>query len=232
MPLLSAADQDSLRQDFAQMTGRVKLLFFTQTLDCETCLPTRQVLDELPPLSDQISIEEVNFVLEKERAAQFGIDRVPAIALLAVDEAGHERDSHIRFLGMPAGYEFVSLVRAVVLVGGGASLLSAAGREQLAAVDRPITMHVFTTPTCPHCPKAVVLAHEMAWANPHITAFAVEATEYPDLARRYRVTGVPKTVVDDTIEILGAIPEDAFIEQAIAGATRAGDDAGEPPTAQ
>src|SRR6185369_3811762 len=84
------------------------------------------------------------------------------------------------------------------------------------------TMHVFTTPTCPHCPRAVNLAHEMAWANANITAYAVEATEFPDLARRYHVTGVPKTVVDDArdaagpIEILGALPPDDFVSQALA----------------
>ncbi|MBM3770334.1 MAG: hypothetical protein FJW27_03430 [Acidimicrobiia bacterium] len=61
----------------------------------------------------------------------------------------------------------------------------------------------------------MTLAHEMAFASPHITAYAVEATEHPDLARKYRVTGVPKTIVDNTIEILGALPEDAFIEQAL-----------------
>ena len=57
----------------------------------------------------------------------------------------------------------------------------------------------------------------MAFANPHITAYAVEATEFPDLARRYRVTGVPKTVVNDAIEILGGLPQDAFVQQALAG---------------
>lgn len=56
----------------------------------------------------------------------------------------------------------------------------------------------------------------MAFANEHITAYAVEATEFPDLARRYRVTGVPKTVVNDTVEILGALPQDAFVSQALA----------------
>jgi predicted DsbA family dithiol-disulfide isomerase len=61
----------------------------------------------------------------------------------------------------------------------------------------------------------VSLAHEMAFANPNITAYAVEATEFPDLARRYRVNGVPKTVVNDDIEILGAFPQDEFIEQAL-----------------
>jgi len=61
----------------------------------------------------------------------------------------------------------------------------------------------------------VSLAHEMAFASPNITAVAVEATEFPDLARKYQVSGVPKTVVNDEIEILGALPEDAFVEQAL-----------------
>jgi hypothetical protein len=59
------------------------------------------------------------------------------------------------------------------------------------------------------------MAHEMAFANPHITSYAVEVTEFPDLARRYQVTGVPKTVGDNGAEILGALPEGMFIEQAI-----------------
>lgn len=216
MSLISPSDQSRLREEFAQMTRPVRLVFFTQTFDGDACLQARQILDELPPLSDLITIDEVNFVLEGERAQQYGIDRVPAIALVGQDEAGVERDSHIRFLGTPAGYEFVSVVRAVLLVGGAPSQLSDASRARLAAVDKPVTMHVFSTPTCPHCPRAINLAHEMAWANPNITAFAVEVTEYPDLAQRYHVSGVPKTVVDDRIEILGALPEDAFIDQALA----------------
>lgn len=62
----------------------------------------------------------------------------------------------------------------------------------------------------------------MAFASPNITAYAVEATEFPDLARKYRVTGVPKTVVDEEVEILGALPPDMFIEQALAHLSAAG----------
>ena len=69
----------------------------------------------------------------------------------------------------------------------------------------------------------MTLAHEMAFANPHVRAFAVEATEFPDLARRYRVNGVPKTIVDEEIEILGALPEDDFISEALAGSSHPGD---------
>ncbi len=216
MSLISASDQQQLREAFADMPRPVRLLFFTQTLGCETCLQTRQILDELPALSDKISIEEVNFILEPDKATQYGIDRVPAVALVGQTDAGDARDSNIRFLGAPAGYEFMSLIHAVLLVGGRPTTLSDDSLKRVAAVATPTTVHVFTTPTCPHCPRAVAVAHEMAFANPNITAFAVEATEFPDLARKYAVTGVPKTVVNDSVEILGALPPDAFVEQALA----------------
>jgi predicted DsbA family dithiol-disulfide isomerase len=60
----------------------------------------------------------------------------------------------------------------------------------------------------------------MAMASPHVTAYAVEATEFPDLARRYRVNGVPKTIVNETVEILGALPEDAYVAQALGQSTK------------
>jgi alkyl hydroperoxide reductase subunit AhpF len=145
--LISPADQQNLRDAFAEMTTPVRFVFFTQTLDCETCLMTRQILDELPLLSDKITIEEVNFVLDADKAKQFGIDRVPSIAVVGQDAAGQERDSRIRFVGTPGGYEFMSLVQAVLLVGGRESVLTAENRQRIAAVDTPVTMQVFTTPT-------------------------------------------------------------------------------------
>ena len=147
MPLLAPADQDKLREAFLEMTHAVRLLFFTQTIGCETCPETKQILDELPPLSDRVTIEEVNLILDKDKAAQYGIDRAPAIAVVGQDEAGQERDSHIRFLGAPSGYEFMSLVRAVILVGGGAPTLTDELRARVAAVSTPMVMQVFTTPT-------------------------------------------------------------------------------------
>jgi glutaredoxin-like protein len=215
--LISPADQERLKTTFGEMLRPVRLLFFTQTLGCETCLQTKQILDELPVLSGNITVEEVNFILEPDRAKQYEIDRVPAVAIVGQDEAGNERDSKIRFLGTPAGYEFMSLIQAVLLVGGRPSILSLSeeSRKLIAAVQEPTKVHVFTTPTCPHCPRAVAVAHEMAFANSNITAFAVEATEFPDLARKYSVNGVPKTVVNDAVEILGALPPDAFVAQAL-----------------
>ena len=148
MSLLAPAEQEKLREWFNEMTGPVRLLFFTQTIGCEPCVQTKRILDELPALSERIAVEEVNFVLDKDKAAQYAVDRVPAIALLGRNGSGAaDRDSRIRFLGTPAGHEFMSLIQAILLVGGAASQLTDASRARLAAVDKPVTMQVFSTPT-------------------------------------------------------------------------------------
>jgi alkyl hydroperoxide reductase subunit AhpF len=143
MALLSEVDQDRLREAFAALTRPVRLLFFTQSVGCETCLEARQILDELPPLSDKVTVEEVNFVLENDRAGQYGVDRVPSIAVTFDDPP---KDSRIRFLGAPSGYEFMSLVQAVLVAGGAVSILSPENRARVAAAPGPVTMQVFTTP--------------------------------------------------------------------------------------
>src|SRR5438270_158476 len=141
MALISSVDQERLRESFAQMSRRVRLLFFTQTLGCQTCLQTRQILDELPLLSENIAVDEVNFILDAEKAKAYGIDRVPAIAVVYEDTLSETvKDSRMRFLGAPAGYEFVSLVQAVLLAGGRQSTLSAESLARITAIDKPMTV--------------------------------------------------------------------------------------------
>ena len=212
MALLSDQDRQTVAAHLAAITHPVTILFFTQTIGApETALIARQVLDEIVSLNDRITLEEVNFILEKDRAAGYGIEDVPAIALLKDND-----DTRIRFFGAPAGYEFMSLVEAVILAGTDDSGLAPASKALIAAhVTGPLDILVFVTPTCPHCPRAVTLAHRMAVESPHIRATCVEATEFMELSRKYRVTGVPKTVVNETIEMLGALPEDAFVRTAV-----------------
>ena len=144
MSLLSEQDRRIVRDHLAKIQQRVTLLLFTQTIGApETALIARQVLDELASLNDLIRVEEVNFVLDKEKAAQYGIERIPAVVLLSNDN-----DTRMRFLGAPAGYEFMSLVEAVILAGTNDSELDQQSRELIAAnVTAPLDIQVFVTPT-------------------------------------------------------------------------------------
>ena len=143
MALLSDEDRQVVRTHLASLAHDVKLLLFTQNIGGpETGLIAKQILDELAQLNDRLTIEEVNFVLDKERAAAYGVDKIPAIVVLRDGE-----DMRIRFYGAPAGYEFMSLVEALILAGGDESGLTDASKQLLAAVTSPITVDVFVTPT-------------------------------------------------------------------------------------
>ncbi|MBI1873228.1 MAG: thioredoxin family protein [Acidobacteria bacterium] len=139
--LLHPSDQQKIRQSLDALPSAVRLLFFTQSLGCEGCAAAGEIVAELAKLSEKLSLEEVNFVLDKEQVAAYGVDRVPAIAILGKEDYG------IRFFGVPAGYEFTSLLDAVMLAGRGESGLSADSRALLAAVTEPTSLQVFSTPT-------------------------------------------------------------------------------------
>jgi alkyl hydroperoxide reductase subunit AhpF len=143
MSMLPPGDQQTLREMFADMQKPVTVLFFTQTFGCETCEETRLILSELTALTDRITVEDVNLVLDKEKAALYGVDRAPALALLSDGE-----DTRIRFLGAPAGYDFMSLVDAILAVSGASDVhLSEDSAALVAAVSSPTHVQVFVTPT-------------------------------------------------------------------------------------
>jgi alkyl hydroperoxide reductase subunit AhpF len=144
MPLLSEQDRQTVARHLEAITTPVKILFFTQTIGAsESVLITKQVLDELVSLNDRLTLEEVNFVLEKDRATQYGVENVPAIVLLRGDE-----DTGMRFWGAPAGYEFMSLIEAVILAGTGDSGLTPESKALIASqVTGPLDILVFVTPT-------------------------------------------------------------------------------------
>ena len=200
---------DDLAARVAALPAPVRLVFFTQTFGCDTCLPARQVVDQIASLSDQITVEEHNFVLDTDQVTTYRIERVPAVAVVG------DRDLGLRFYGVPGGYELASIVDAVFLAATGDVGLSPESLAAVAVVDRPIDLKVFVTPTCAFCPQAVSLAYRLAAASDQITASAIEATAYPELVRQHQVTGVPKTVVDDQVEILGAQSEEVFVREVL-----------------
>ncbi|MCW5850157.1 MAG: thioredoxin family protein [Anaerolineae bacterium] len=213
MALLSARDQEHLRREFQKLTQPVKLVVFTQERECEYCRETRQIVDEVASLNDKIRVEVRDFVADAAVAEELGVDKIPAIALLA--DGLTPRDYGIRYYGIPSGYEFSSLIEDILMVSQGESGLSAATKAKLAALDKPLHLQVFVTPTCPYCPRAVRLAHQMAVESPLVRADMVEAIEFPHLAHKYSVMGVPRTVINDTVHLEGAAPEPMLMQKVL-----------------
>ncbi len=137
----SARQPADLEAALASIATPVTLVFFTQTFGCDACLPARQIVDRVASYSEQISVEEVNLVLDTQQVEAFGIQRAPAIAIVG------QADTGIRFYGVPEGHELISLVDSILLVASGDSGLSDESRAAIAAVEEPVDIQVFVTPT-------------------------------------------------------------------------------------
>ena len=188
----------------------VRIVFFEQSIGCETCAPTRRALERIARENPDVALEVLNLVLDKEKAAEYGVDRVPAIIIAA---PGRDR---IRYYGAPLGNELPTLLQAISMAATGETGLTEQSRAQLKTLSRPVALQVFFTPTCVYCPQMISLANQAAIESPLVTAVAIDATEFPDLVQRYKVNGVPMTVINDAMEIMGAAPEEDFVA-AIAG---------------
>jgi glutaredoxin-like protein len=188
----------------------VRIVFFEQSIGCETCAPTRRALERIARENPDVALEVLNLVLDKEKAAEYGVDRVPAVIITA---PGRDR---IRYYGAPLGNELPTLLQAISMAATGETELTEQSRAQLKTLSRPVALQVFFTPTCVYCPQMIALANQAAIESPLVTAVAIDATEFPDLVQRYKVNGVPMTVINDAMEIMGAAPEEEFIA-AIAG---------------
>ena len=104
-----------LRNQLSVLTKNVKMVFFTQELECQYCRETKQILTELSEVSDKLEVEVKNFLNDKADADKYGVDKIPATVLL--DE--NDVDFGIKFYGIPSGYEFASLLEDIKMLGTG-----------------------------------------------------------------------------------------------------------------
>ncbi|WP_027891659.1 protein disulfide oxidoreductase [Calidithermus chliarophilus] len=221
MSLLDEKIQAQVREILQPIAQPVELVVFTKST---LVLPgqdepglqeeTVALLKEVASLNDKITVVEKPF--SDPEAQALGLTHAPTTLLR---EAGSQR-SNIRFLGIPSGYEFSTLLEALLMLGTGESKLPEPARKELEKVTEPVRLQSFVTPTCPYCPRAVMAAFKFAYHNPNIVAEGVEASEFPVLSGRYKISGVPDTIIHGLTQqrVLGGQPERVFLEATLKAA--------------
>lgn len=214
MALLKPADAQALRTRLARdLADPVTITLFTTSaagltvpgVDCQYCEAARQLLEEVAALDPRLTLVIRNVVTEPDAARAAGVEEIPAILI------GRNGDTRIRYYGMPAGFEFGVLVDGLIAASRENGGLSPQTRQALKTLAAEVHLQVFVTPTCPYCPGVARLAYAMASASPRVRADVVEASEFPALADRYAVYGVPKVVINEAVSFEGAVPEPAFL---------------------
>ncbi len=141
MALLNDQIRNDVREMLSEVKNPVKLTVFTQSFECEYCKETRELVEEVAALSDQLSVEVYDLEKDAGKAGEFGVDKIPAIAVTGAKDYG------IRLYGIPSGYEFGSLLEAIQMVSAGVSGLSDGTKKILKQLKNPVHIQVFITPT-------------------------------------------------------------------------------------
>jgi len=203
-----------INEVFAGMKEPVQVLYFGSRDNCEYCAGTKQLLEEVAATNDKIELSVYDIQENQDVARKFNVTNAPGI-VIAAKEGSEVTDFGIQYSGIPSGHELSTLINDILIVSKRDSGLNEKTREFLKNLEKPLLLQVFVTPSCPHCPRAVLLAHQMAMENPlMIRAEGVEATEFPELASRFNVRGVPQTVINSGAgTVVGAVPEQNLLDQ-------------------
>lgn len=200
MAIIDDNTKQQLKNAFENLKDPVVLHFF-KGKECLYCNQIEEILTILEDISPKISVKIYDFEKDKQIAENMNIKMHPAIIIHGL------KPYNVRFFGIPSGYEFSTFIEDIIYASIGYVQMPEDLKKKIKAVDKPLHLQVFVTPTCPYCPRMVSLVHKMAFLNPNITADMIEAIEFPDLSNQHSVTGVPKTVINGTKSIIGAYPE-------------------------
>ena len=141
MAFLSAKDEAAVKKEFERIGGPVKLTVFASELGGDNNTEAVALIREVAALSDQLSVTVLNPHIDREQAAAYGVTESPVVVVEGA------RDYGIRFLGIPAGYEFSNLVDSIIAVSTGEAGLTEETKAALAGLTEDVTIKVFATPT-------------------------------------------------------------------------------------
>lgn len=210
--LLNNEVMDQVKEAFQDLEEPVRILFFDGS-NCQYCQDTKQLVEEVAAISELITIEKFHLEEDPESAEKYNIDKAPGL-VIASQDGDQISDYGIRYAGIPSGHEFSSLIQDLLIVSSKKAGLSPETVEFLEDLEEPVHLQVFVTPTCPYCPRAVILAHRFALASDMVQAEMVESSEFQNLVSKYQVSGVPDTSINHGAgRVVGAVPEKDLVAE-------------------
>ncbi len=206
MGLLRKEDRKYLQEEFKKKLKRkVELLYFTnRNDDSEYSSQTRELFEELVGLNDNLTLT-IKDCSDKKEFEEEGLSFCPAIKIKS------DRKGFINFYGTPAGYEFSTFIEDIIDKGSDNLPLSYDVARELKKIDEPVDLKVFITLNCPYCPRAVRIAHLFSLVNENIKSSMIDVNIFPKLSRDLQISSVPLTIVNGTVNFLGALPEKKFL---------------------
>ncbi len=197
--------KDFVIKNLSDMKDEVKLVtFLDDTSKCHYCNDLKVILDLISKNVSKVKVEYYN--VYDEEAKTYGVKYAPTIIL----EKGSKRN--IRYIGIPGGYEFPIFIETIRNLSRNETKLSKRSKDILSKIKQPVNIKVLITLSCPYCPFAARTSNSFAIENEYVISEIIDAGEIEEEAIKYEVEAVPKIVINEKIQMLGAQPENRFLD--------------------
>ncbi|HOC78139.1 MAG TPA: thioredoxin family protein [Methanofastidiosum sp.] len=207
--VLSDADKIELNKILVNMDGNIDILFFKSDNECFSCSKTETLMKEIEQLSNKIDLKVYDVDKDKEMAARYDIELVPAIVVIGEDDYG------IKHYGFPGGREFNPLFEAMIYSSMSKPQATEDITKKLNTIKNPIEVKIFVTSTCPSCPDMVRIADKYSIVSDKISTVVIMSNEFEDYSKNYKITAVPTTIINESFRKEGLMDEESFINYVV-----------------
>jgi glutaredoxin-like protein len=203
---LYGLSKSRIEDKFTSLKNDIKLVFFTQELDCPHCDDARRFFEYVASVTRKIEFEVFNFTINQEKRREYRIFTVPALAIVG------KKDYEIRYYGNPMGPELSNLLDDIVYVSRGENTLSDTVTQKLQLMKKRTQLKIFYSALCPYSLPVVKLGLQLAVASDFIMLDIIDAVEFLRVSEKYHVRGIPLTIVNEEKSFYGALEDEEYVE--------------------
>lgn len=195
----------SLRKKLEKMKNPVKIILFVSEKDENSGNTIEEFLNEVKQASEKIELEKIIVERNGEKANEYSVYGVPSFTI-----HGKEK-RQVNYYGLPLGQEFGTFIWDILDVSKEKPDISDDLLKKISDVQKDVLIQVFVSSTCPHCPQAAKVAHDLAIINPRIKADVIDTSQFKPLAMKYNIRSVPTTVINSEVALEGIYPIDVLL---------------------
>lgn len=197
---------NQIKEMLSTMKEKVNISLFYEE-GVETSQFTKQLLNEIKETNNLINLIEYDFKTNKELVDKYNVKNTPAFLIHKDNE-----EPKGTFYGVPAGHEINTLLTTIIDVSEANQLYDNKTLESIKKIDKPTNIKVFVTTQCPHCPGAAINSLRLAQLNKNVTAEVYEVHTNMEVGQKYKVSGVPKIVINEVNDLVGNQPISEFLK--------------------
>lgn len=207
MAQITGEHRSFMEKEFQKLTEAVKINVHLPAGKCESCDELKELINEIAEATDHIQVSFIEEDSAEDGGYNYIVDRLPALAVL--DKEGNSRN--IIYYGIPSMNIFNSLISLITMQSTGSIDLDEEAMAKVKEMEGA-EIQLFVTLNTPRASETIDVTSRFAMLNDGIHTSVVELIEFPEMAERYQVLGVPKTIVNEEIKFTGAYTATELLE--------------------